>query len=1381
MNIKQLYTQLMKIFLVSDEEITLLDTLEYDQQDLFDPFTLVSYQIRKILTNVTLNDETKRNHLEAYLIEKIKSDDNIRNRESYRLALKFSLHTRGYFTDDLGQLEKLLLMLPLEDSHNPDQKFANNPLVNQILWQQINEVRVELSRCFNIPESYCSKLERLAKAIRGIIKKHQHLKTDSTTATTEKEIQESIRQFISSFLDKALNLIDEAMVQKNNDGWSLWASAALEGLDYIRDLTSQTSIDHIELSKHQTRLTYFVTFLHAFNEPISIYINSELTKPSIIPLEKLEEMKNSAIPPEINEKSQKDNQLFLEAYQSIRAVDKPIDFLNRIFQIAIALESDGCSIGTFIRITACILTEPLSYTQWLSYLEKLQCIAVPMQWQNELSGIWLVLAEFFVNNYSNERVFFKEAALSCLTKTNNTLQCNFKEISDIEILSSLLQQIKQDSLKERPSQKTVTLYTKNTQYALCKFLLQDTKDYDKIDIPILDGIITELLDSKNPYCLAEIVKVLCVNSALKDSAERVIEIKYNPDIKYPRVFCEQVLQPMNFNKYLLIWGPLVCKEAINSYYLPNNTIEDLHFTDEIQLARCVQVRHHLREQLFDKMINSNIVSCGFMYLKVLDKKLYELQFRLMSNRNLNKLFYALNFTEGRPGLLQAVYALLFFYNGNYYAAEQMADLSLQYAPVFQKEEKRTSHILTSASIQPSIIGTPDGGNSPETQRKLFSAPPKTSPRLIITPTAPAESPETSPRSAPSLPTNTALPLKLLRVSDPSSLSNGRTSSPSLPHIGANRSPNEVSDISSGTIISTRARSITINNRSPNGATDLSSTVSSPRVRSTTIHKIPSNTSLFSNLEPKRSTTLGYLIKAMIIWETRLKNNNHRSERDIAQFKTLLESTQKSSEPDEERNFITGMRWLCYLNSYNESTRKYDILWLLGNDKEQYKSNKANIKTKDKARMRQIQSLTKGDLKEYTLYKLVRYYLTNKQSTDNPNTKKFPPASLIIYQHLKLYMEKYPPTDPLLIDKEKGEFARTLTESLYLTGYFPAIPIYFNQYSIAHPINEEDAEVIATGFTPLDRIALIKCALKYSEHTFPFQPKESEIINKQLRDIEASEKSKVESTRSYKEEIPQGFKIQFECLPIKIVTDISQIHINFIENDSKLYDCCIQSNIEDFESLHQLFLRAIRVYSYCKKVTLSPEKIIICQNNSIHIKHADIAVLGIVFLVDVKITSLLLPKFEIAPLRRFLIEAYALKDTMWQWYGTYIRLQNFMQHTQTPSTNEGSKDLDTEELRARLIPLSPPSEHPSSGTSPRSGLSFTPLKPRGSSIIMKTARRGSTADVSSGSLPSSPRGNANTPARRDSGKVSIPDTSDGSMGSIPRKAGTDTKNVTSNIK
>lgn len=1380
MNIKQLYTQLTKIFLVTDEEITLLDTLAYDQLNLFAPFTLASYQIRKILTDVTLNDETKRNHLEAFLIEKIKSEDNIQSRESYSLALRISLHARGYFTDDLGQLEKLLLLLPLEDSLNPDQKFANNPLVNQILWLQINKVRVELLHCFNIQESYCSKLERLAKAMRRIINKHHHLKSDSTTATTEKEIQESIRLFISNFLDKALKQIDEAMVQKNNDDWSLWASAALEGLDYIRDLTSQTSIDHIELSKHQTRLTYFVTFLHAFNEPICIYINSELTKSSIIPLEKLEEMKNSATLPEIREKSLKNNELFLKAYQSITAVDKPIDFLNRIFQIAIALESDGCSIGTFIRITACIMTEPLSHKQWLSYLEILKCIAVPLQWQNQLSDIWLVLAEFFVKNYSNDRVFFKEAALSCITKTNTPPQCNVTEISDIEILSGLLQQLKQDSLKERPSQKNITLYTKNTQYALCKFLIQDTRDYDIIDTPILDGIITELLDSKNPYCLAEIVKVLSVNSILKDSADRVVEIKYNSDTKNPRVFCEQVLQPMNFNKYFLIWGPLVCREAINPNYLPTNTIEDLHFTDEIQLTRCVHVRHQLREELFNDALNPNIVSCGFMYLKVLDKKLYELQFRLMSNRNINKLFYALNFTEGRPGLIQAVYALLFFYNGNYYAAEQMADLSLQYAPVFQKEEKRTSHILTSASIQPSIIGTPDGGNSPETQRKLFSPPPKTSPRLIITPTAPAESPETSPRSAPSLPTNTGLPLKLLRVSDPSSLSNGRTSSPSSTRIGANRSPSEVSDISSSPINSTRTRSITINNRSPNGPNDLSSTISSPRVRSLTIHKIPSNTSLSSNLESKRSTTLGYLIKAMIMWETRLKNNKHRSETDIAQFKTLLESTQKSSEPDEERNFITGMRWLCYLNSYNESTRKYDILWLLGNDKEQYKSNKGNIKTKDKARIRQIQSLKEGDLREYTLYKLVRYYLTNKQSTDNPNTKKFPPALLIIYQYLGLYMKKYPPTDPLLIEKEKEEFARSLKESLYLAGYFPAIPTYLNQYSLAHPIKEEDAEVITTGFTPLDRIALIKLALKYSETTFPFQPMDTETISKHLREIEASEHSKLESIRSYKEEIPQGFKSQFVCLPIKISTDISQLHINFIENDKKHYDCCIQSNSDDFESLHQLFLRATRVYSYCKKVTLSTENIVLCQNNSIIIKHADIAVLGILFLVDLKITSLLLPKFEIAPLRRFLIEAYALKDTTWQWYGTYKRLHNFMQHTEAPSIDEGSKDLDSEELRARLIPLSPTSEQQSSSSSPRSGSSITPFKTRGS-LIMKTVRRGSTADVSSGSSPCSPRGNANTPSRRDSGKVSIPDTSDGSMGSIPRKTGTEPKKVTSNNK
>ncbi len=1377
MNEKQLFDQLIKIFPIQDDEIFFIESLDETQKNALDPSILTSFRIREILTDTTLNNEQKRNHLEAFLINKIKTEGDSPKKNIYKLALKLSLHSRGYFTDDLGRLEKQLLMLPCQDLFNPDSQFSNDPVSIHLLWQHINAIRIEFSNCFGKPESYCSKLEQLAKLIRAILYKYQHLNPEPDTEKVQLSIQEKNKQFLLTFIDNASNLINDAMVQTNEDEWSLWTSAALESLDYHKDLKSQSEPDKTEQAVHGDRSNYFLNFSKAFNDPICVHVENQLLKHSSTDLSDssdssdnsesspdlyamIEAIKNKDTSVEKTEKLRVIEKFFLEACQLLSAGEKQTDFVSRAIQCAIILENNGCSLGTFVRTTACILAEPLSLKQWRGHFETLQCIAIPKRWRSQISDIWFVLAEFFSKNYSEACVFYKDATIACKKQ--------------IKLLEPKITSDNNDTPR----------YSKHEQYILCRYLIQLTDDgFNQKDKPVLDQFIAEFLESKNPHCIAQIVRMLCADSDLREPASNAIQKKYSHDFTNPRIFCEQVLQKTDFNKYLIIWSPLICSTALNKRYLPViNFAQESDTSDAMQFKHCTQIRQQLRHVLFDQLQSTIVVPCGFSYLRVLENKLFDLTSRLMSDHTRNSLYDALCFTHNRQGLREAIVALLFFYDGNYHAAQQMAMLSLKAHSNTHTELQPPNKTITSSLL--SVIGTPISG-SPELPRKL-------SPRLLaVSPvkTPPPDSPDGSPRpnefhtqplssqvlsvpsSAKKIPS-----LKMLRDSDSGTpSSNGRSASP-LFQLSPTRSPSGTMDIPF-------------------------SNSKSPRSRSFILAKTGSATLLTSSVDKKNPTPLGHLIKAMIIWETRLKNNNMRSSTDVTSFQTELTETQDFSIPEEERNFITGMRWLYYLMSYNHSTQQRDKLWLLEGDESLYKKTIADVRAdtkrmaqfkknsesslpkyttskiddvrEDKKRVTELNKKIEIILHEYTTFKIARHYLYNKQSRHNPNTKKFPPAILIIFQFLKSYIEKYPPTEPHLIGKDFEELARLLKDSVYIEGYFPAIPAYLSCYSLAHPPTSEDSELITTGLTPLDRITLIKNALIYSEFCAPFPPNTTLIISEQLKTIEATEQQKLVATRLYPLETSKAFDHQFDCLPIKINFGESIISIDLkTHNECYVWRCKFLNEdegsfVNDLESLQQQFQRVARIYSYCKKVDLPHNQIIFRQDNLLVITHADIAIIGLIFLAEGKLSIKLTPS-EIAPLVELLNEAKSLKETTWQWEGTYARLQNFVPRFQVSNSDDSAKALDADELRNKLRPLSPSQEQIGS---PRGHLSPPPSKQR-SSLMLASPRRGSTADLLAHSLPSSPRGQANTPSKRDSGKVSIPDGSSGSISGNRSRAATD---------
>jgi hypothetical protein len=1357
--------------LIAEQKTALDDLLESTNKSVGYP-GVIAYKIKKILTDITLNIEQKRNKLEAYIIDALMTEEDPHKKEIFQLALKISLLDRGYYIDDLGQLEKTLLMLPCNNSTcNPDTKNAKYSSGAVVLWRFINSVRAEISHCFDKPIPYCVKIEELAKLIRGLAEKYKKLDTEPDATSNDREIAESYRNFKLGYLTTSLKFIKFLSAQKHDQEWSLWASSSLETIGYLTYMNSkefwqntgggtdkQQAVHRQESNIHRSRATHFIAHSKHLQEPVGHYAEYRLSQISLAyssprskknynPLENMESVFNQTTSP-----TKVEIECFSAAQTILLNYKTQPENLTQALDLATTLEDDGNSLGTFIRLSAYILMQPLSKNLWAKYFDELQCIAIPKRWRFKISELWLCLADHLVQSHTLDRLFFKDWAIDCTHQIGDRysersiLMAKLKRAqilnteADILTLSEEINQLKENISDKAPTVSDPFCYAKQDQYILCKGRTQPKITSNEEVVPgSREESISAFLVNRNPYLIEEVLPLLDPNSPEHPYAVAAITNLFGPKYTNPLLLCELVLDKKIFNRYLMIWGPLYC-DALNNGFL--STVDEWkgegYSTNNINYKLFNTVRSRFYHAMYENMLYGEgvVIPGGCNFLIELDRKIEEVTLRLIQSHKHDIDANPFPFALKREGLTEALYALLFYYDGNLYVAEQLAKLSINFA-TFPVNAAVTPKKV-SPSVSSSQVSTPDHG-SPESSKK--TSPRDTSPRALRSlsfATTPQDSPE--------------IPLRAKRTAINHLSTQQASSAPSLSPAGSLKKKPSSGDspppiaASTGNIPTAIKRGPSLHIlMSPLDLSKVTPSQSPParvalvRPESTAIS--PAQSRLSEGNEP---TSLGHLIKAQVIWDQCLKNNKERRQEDIDLFKRELNDAKKAANL-EEQDFIKGMMWWGYFNSRPDYKSDYDRIWLSDDDYRLYESTLEKLSVD---RLKYL-SKTNGNKSDYVILKIVKSYWldSSKGKSGIKKSVMFPPAVLALFTHLKYYMEDFACGDAKRLEEDKRELAGLLREAVLVHVYDPALYAYAENYSFAHNSTlQEDDDLLNTGETKSDRLKLMKKAYAATERTTHLDEGKKETVMKQIAQIEAEEALLCERRLAYTLENPQPLNVIFTNMPFQMKyhqTKLSFECVTAVDDQQEfcfLITCTGDNELEiekDLRSVEDRFKRAEMVYTCCKKVSFSKERpILVCDDDQLIIKHADVAILGMIMIVEAKDSPIKWRDSQIASLMDFLREANTLPPSTWQWERTYERLQSFVQRN------------DHEQIRKEVkkIGLSPPVERllaPSRSNS-RIGSNRTSV------MLPSSPRRIQYQDNSP--LPSSPRGVQIFPPRRDSSNM-----------------------------
>ena len=233
-------------------------------------------RIETILRDRSLNIEERADILEAYLIEHIDTSTNIHFSHLFKLALKIVLLNRGYFTDMLGKLESLLLLLP-EDNALIDLK--NKPArgseerkkswLDQLGHVFINSVRIKISECVDQPGSLPTKIRQLLRLVKELCRQHQGLELD--------------------YLNLCLSKIREQRIISTTIEHSRWAEVSLATLRRIKAVkesnnkkpnqgTESMARQKLtkELDTQRVRGTYYSNCSSQCLEPLGYFVEAKV-------------------------------------------------------------------------------------------------------------------------------------------------------------------------------------------------------------------------------------------------------------------------------------------------------------------------------------------------------------------------------------------------------------------------------------------------------------------------------------------------------------------------------------------------------------------------------------------------------------------------------------------------------------------------------------------------------------------------------------------------------------------------------------------------------------------------------------------------------------------------------------------------------------------------------------------------------------------------------------------------------------------------------------------------------------------------------------------------------------------------------------------------
>ncbi len=1195
------------------KKLTEINALLVKTHNLISNDSVTAYGIHEILTDNSLNLEQKRNSLEASLINNIQQEKDLSRIKLFKLALKIELYDRGYFTDEAGQLECRLLMPPEGKSNNPDFFCSKHPSKAPEIWHHVNRIRSEISLCFDGPEPYCAKLERLAKIINGLIKRYNQLKPDPSLSQEESAFYEKSNGFLLTYLNTVANTIKKFMVQKQDQDWSLWASASLEVIIYLEHIKSDNYIKYIggsnddqkrekikalELETHLNRARYFISQSKHFNEPIAYYLEHKLFTPHT---------DLNATLKIFSEKSARhfNPDDFLTAYNILLNYHTKPEELCKSHESACAIERNGHSLGLFIRTVTYIFTHPLSKELLNEYLDQLQLIAIPTRWRIHVANLWFCLSDFLFDRFiKSEEIFLKEAALLCVDQIyDNRYPSECKTISNHKRAKLNGNEIDQKTelapLQDLLPTNASFPSSKKDQLLLCEFYSSNQNQLNR-------ELISNLLTIVNPYSYSAIIHLLESDSPAKKYAVEAVAAKFGEQNTNPLIFCEKILFPIPFNGYFNIWQRLKI-QSLEKNYSPS-VVEWHEFgfsSDNIRYKLLNEIRYYLQTVMFEKLTNPGcIIPGGCNILTDIDTEIHGLVLSIIRAHHETKT-NSFAFARNREGLLQAIYALLLLEEKNYNGALLMAELSIMTAPS-----------ASEAMVSPKLASQPETPIQPLPQND--STHPTVRKALFMKHSKQGGS-ENKLDSKSSKRT-------------PSTVSSGKFSSSEsrLPHM---RSPESKSDPS--------LRPLPLSPRSLAPSSQIISLGNRP-------------------------TCLGHLIKALVFWDTRLRENQNRKKEDITKFVQALNDARLAPDIQEHR-FISGMIWMVFLDSrgINKGIDGDSFILL--------PAERALLDTPEKVltpERRQYIAKMQLDETEQCIYEIALEHFEAACTSDNDNALMFPPAIVAIYKNFMYHKKDLACDDSATIEKKQYYWAKLLHKAIFDLGYLPALNWHAQTISHAEaPQKTSNFEVLKLIESKADLLRFLKEAILVAEQYIYVLPEIKSSSQEQLSLHEKEEGTLKLSILGYTREIPKPFEAAF----IKLQFEMKYHHSTLVCQSVMRKDgtqkhefviTCFSAHKEnvtrDSKFLHQQFLRAQFIYSCCKVVSFSPDEPVVLLNESqIIIRHADVVIKGLIRITQANDTIFKLDKTQVEPLITFLDAASKLPMNTWQWNNTYVQLEEFL--------------------------------------------------------------------------------------------------------------------------
>jgi hypothetical protein len=1271
----------------------------------------ICIKIETILRDKSLNIEERADILEAFLIEYINIHNNIHTSNLYKLALKMVLLNRGYFTDMLGKLEAVLLLLP-EDNALIDLK--NKPArgseerkkswLDQLGHTFINSVRIQISECVDQPGSLATIIRQLLRLMKGLCRQHQELELD--------------------YLNLCLSKIREQRIISTTIEHSRWAEVSLATLRRIQAIKeSNSKKPHQgtesmarqklmrELDTQRVRGTYYSSCSTLRLEPLGYFVEAKVQSLFLMdslrqsPRAKkahhfdLESIKLTAIQA-YHEQHDEEITLFGRAYDIFinHSIDqnKFVDLLD----IALRLKNIKSAFAGFVKIVAMMLSCPLSKALYDHYFQKLQQLdlVIPENWRLSIAQIWLKLSEYFHINGCETRPYYRLYAINCCKQISDRYGLRaftLAKLQHAKILnhslqikecSELLSTIKPDDNNSAFDLRNHT-YSKQIQYLLVSYLLEResaSPPTSPLSRSSLDestqSMLNERLVDKFRNLMAENYPhglEIAIGHLLNDASNQqqiVIEAvrsQFGEEYINPLILCKKLfehpcvtqdiplLDPKHrgrekvesqiFNRYLMIWAPIYINAISNNLQPAQiNEWRNLGFNDNaIRFKLYTYARSLLYAALHES--NDDLVPGGCDYLLEMDTELISINLQLITAIKEDKESKFFAFARDVPGLLEALLAEIAYSEKNYTVVEQLANTSISFCTDIASYPRKNSQ--PSTSPRSSII---------------IDMPKKPSVDLLSLPISHSPPSRNSSLGRQRSITRTAVRDDSFSPS-PASLPNSCVDSPLRKRASTFRADSKPVEVFPA-------------QPSP----------MSPRSRNRSASEISPS----KDLAEKRTipSYLGYLLRALVIWHTKIENNINPNPADIKEFQKNIEDAKSSRENIQEHYYIRAKIWLMYQNTQRNP------LWISEHDLTKLAKDLKAFKKTDYA---YSEAFPTDDRRyDYLIIKQARSKLVRALTG-----KMFPPASLTLAKDIYYWQTEYDGKDQQAAERFLAQTVGFLEEAIGVHGYNPSLHYYGlmirgnleyfrNAGSIAFLLKKiktylDEAELfiyldpgikktlisnIATAEKIEADVVLVRNLLTRDknpliERIFGLMHISAEVANCALV-CNKFNKSAVTILNNRKATYPTEHPQKFDhslitSLPLQVRIDQTLFNVSYREPSPEDPAFGFQiSAVEKSERTYCIFEHyielATRFYIYSKKINFQTG-VPLCRRsqNSILIPHADIFFIAMIKMLRAndKGTDKKIAELRATSILTLLREANTIPAANWQWSVTHMQLQD----------------------------------------------------------------------------------------------------------------------------